>query len=80
MTTFEKVKKLLSDELQIDTEEIKLESELIADLELNSLELAEFVLTCEEKFCIVIKDNDLKRLVSIKDIVNYIDKLTGGAV
>ena len=72
---FEKVKELLVEELQIDGYKIKPESELVADLELNSLELAEFVLTCEEKFKITIKDEDLKTLVCVNDIVEYIEKL-----
>lgn len=70
---FEEVKKLLMNELLIDEHKIKPESELVVDLELNSLELAEFVFTCEEKFGIVIKDSDLKKLVSVGDIVEYIE-------
>lgn len=70
---FEEVKKLLMNELLIDEHKIKPEAELVADLELNSLELAEFVFTCEEKFGIVIKDSDLKKLVSVGDIVEYIE-------
>ena len=73
---FEKVKKLLMEELLIDEHKITLEAELAGDLELNSLELAEFVFTCEEKFGITIKDNDLKTLVKVSDIVEYIEKLT----
>lgn len=75
---FDKVKELLVDELQIDEQKIKPEAELVADLELNSLELAEFVLTCEETFGITIKDNDLKSLVTVGDIVEHIQELTGG--
>ena len=73
---FEKVKKLLMEELLIDENKITPEAELAGDLELNSLELAEFVFTCEEKFGITIKDNDLKTLVKVSDIVEYIEKLT----
>jgi len=73
---FEKVKKLLMEELLIDEHKITPDAELAGDLELNSLELAEFVFTCEEKFGITIKDNDLKTLVKVSDIVEYIEKLT----
>jgi acyl carrier protein len=74
---FDKVKRLLVDELQVDESRIKPETELAGDLELNSLELAEFVLTCEEKFGIIIKDDDLKTLVTVGDIVEHIEELTG---
>jgi len=72
---FEKVKKLLSEEMGIDESLITPEARLIKDLELNSLELAEFILTCEEKFKISIKDDDLKKLVCVKDIADYLESL-----
>ena len=72
---FEKIKKLLVEEMGIDAKLITPDAKLIADLELNSLELAEFILTCEEEFQIEIEDSDLKKLVSIKDIVRYLENL-----
>jgi len=72
---FEQIKKLLVDEMGIDEKLITPEAKLIADLELNSLELAEFILTCEEEFKITIKDDDLKKLVCVKDIVDYVENL-----
>ena len=72
---FEKIKKLLVDQMGVDEKLITPEAKLIADLELNSLELAEFILTCEEEFNISIKDEDLKKLVCVNDIVAYIEGL-----
>ena len=70
---FEKIKKLLVEQMGIDEKLITPEAKLIADLELNSLELAEFILTCEEEFKVSIEDNDLKKLICIKDIVDYME-------
>jgi len=72
---FEKIKKLLVEQMGIDEKLITPEAKLIADLELNSLELAEFILTCEEEFRVSIKDEDLKKLVCVNDIVKYIEDL-----
>lgn len=72
---FEKIKKLLVDQMGIDEKLVTPEARLIADLELNSLELAEFILTCEEEFKISIEDNELKKLVCVNDIVKYIENL-----
>ena len=72
---FEKVKKLLVEQMGIDEKLITPEAKLIADLELNSLELAEFILTCEEEFKLSIRDEDLKKLVCVKDIADYLEKL-----
>ena len=72
---FEKVKKLLVEQMGIDEKLITPEAKLIADLELNSLELAEFILTCEEEFGISIKDEDLKKLVCVSDIAKYLENI-----
>jgi len=72
---FEKVKELLVTNMGIDEKLITPEAKLLADLELNSLELAEFILTCEEEFKISIKDEDLKKLVSVSDIVAYLESV-----
>ena len=70
---FEQVKKLLIENMGIDEKLITPDALLIADLKLNSLELAEFILTCEENFKISIKDEDLKKLACVRDIADYIE-------
>jgi len=72
---FEKIKKLLAEQIGVDEKLITPDARLIKDLELNSLELAEFILTCEEEFKISIEDNELKKLVCVNDIVKYIESL-----
>ncbi len=72
---FEQLKALLVDELQIDPDDIKMESELSADLGINSIELADLVMLCEEKFEITIDDSDIGRFVTVKDVVDYLDTL-----
>ena len=72
---YEQIKKLLVEQMGIDEKLITPEAKLIADLELNSLELAEFILTCEEEFKISIQDEDLKKLVCVNDIAEYIENI-----
>ena len=63
---FETLKKLLVDELQIDPEAISTEAELSADLGINSIELANLIMICEEKFDITIDDDDdIHKLVTV---------------
>ena len=71
---FEKVKQLLADELNINPEEVTPESDLSADLGINSLELADLVLMCEEKFDIVIDDEDLHTFITVGDVANYLER------
>ena len=72
---FEKLKELLVEELQIDAEDITLDAELSSDLGINSIELADLVMLCEEKFDIEIEDTDINRFVTIGDVVNYLETL-----
>ena len=70
---FENVKQFLVDELRVKAEDVTMEAELAGDLGINSLELAELVLACEEKFDVVIEDDDLHQFNTVGDIVNYLE-------
>ena len=72
---FEKLKELLVEELQIDADDITLEAELSGDLGINSIELADLVMLCEDKFDIEIEDTDINKFVTIGDVVNYLETL-----
>ena len=72
---FEKLKALLVEELQIDESEITMEAELANDLNINSIELADLVMMCEEKFGIEITEEDSGRFVTVGDVVAYLETL-----
>lgn len=72
---FEKVKALLIEELSVNADDITLEAELVNDLGINSLELADLVFLCEEKFSIQIDDEQIKDLNTVGDVVNYLETL-----
>ena len=71
---FQEIKKLLIDQMGLDAGSITPEARLIADLKLNSLELAEFILICEDEFGITIEDSDLRKMVKVKDIAEYAER------
>ena len=72
---FEKLKNLFVDELQIDEADITMDAELIKDLGINSIELADLVMLCEEKFDIEIDDEDIHKFVTVGDVVNYLENV-----
>lgn len=72
---FEKLKELLVEELQIDEKEITMDAELSNDLGINSIELADLVLMCEEKFSIEIAEEDSNKFITVGDVVNYLETL-----
>lgn len=70
---FERVKEVLVNNLQINEKEITPEAELVNDLGINSLELADLVLSCEETFDIEIDDSSLRKFVTVGDVVTYLE-------
>ena len=69
----ETLKKLLAEELQRDPETVTMDAELASDLGLNSIELANLVMLCEEKFDITIDDDDIHKFVTVGDVVEYLE-------
>ncbi len=74
---FEKFKEILVDELSVNADDIKLEAELVNDLGINSLELADLVLLCEERFDIAIDDDDIQKFTTVGDVVAYMTEKAG---
>ena len=72
---FESFKKVLVEDLRVNPDDITLEAELAGDLGINSLELADLVYSCEEKFNIMIDDEELHNFKTVGDVVNYLEKI-----
>ena len=72
---YEQFVDLLVEELQIDRDEITMDAELSNDLGINSIELSDLVMICEDKFEIEINDEDIRQFVTVADVVNYLESL-----
>lgn len=70
---FEKFKNLLVEELQLDEDAITLDAELVNDLGINSLELADLVMLCEDNFDVQISDEACREFVTVGDVVKYLE-------
>ena len=71
---FETLKKFLVDELHVNEADITMEAELSGDLGINSLELADLVYVCEEKFNLEIADEALHGFITVGDVVRYLEE------
>jgi len=69
---FEEIKKILVEEFSIDEDKITLEAEFVNDLGINSLELADLVFICEDKFNVTFEEDDLHTFLTVGDVVNYL--------
>ncbi|MBR6676930.1 MAG: acyl carrier protein [Clostridia bacterium] len=70
---FDKVKDLLVNELDIAEADIALDTQLVNDLGINSLELADLVLLCEDNFGVSISDDDIHKFITVGDVVAYLE-------
>ena len=72
---YEKFVELLVEELQINRDDITMEAELANDLGINSIELADLVMLCEDKFEIEFDDDDIRKFTTVGDVVAYLESL-----
>ena len=70
---FEKIKSFLSTQMNIDENLITMDATFIEDLNIDSLDLVELILTLEEEFSIIISEEDAEKLSTIGDVVNYVN-------
>lgn len=68
----EKIKEIVADQLGIDEDDIKLESNFKEDLEADSLDLFELVMALEEEYGVEILSEDLEKIATVNDIIEYL--------
>ncbi len=71
---FDKIKSILVNDLSVDENLVKPEAELVNDLGINSLELADLILLCEERFGITVEDDDIHKFITVGDVVSYLEE------
>jgi acyl carrier protein len=60
----------------LNEDEVKLEASLVDDLGADSLDIVELVMAMEEEFEMEIPDEDAEKIVTVKDILDYVKKRT----
>lgn len=71
---FEKIKNILLEQLDVEENEIKLESKLIEDLGADSLDVAEIISAVEGEFDVEFDKKSLSNVETIQDIINILEK------
>lgn len=70
---FEKLRKILSDQLEISEDIITLESDIESDLGANSLDLVDLVMSIEDEFGIEVPEELIEKVHTVGDVVNFIE-------
>ncbi len=69
----EKVKEILLDYTEVPVGEITLKTDLVNDLDFNSLDVVNIVVAFEDEFEIEIPDKAIRDLTTVEDIVKYLE-------
>jgi len=70
--TFEQVRDIIVDTLSCDAEQVTPDTNLVEDLEADSLEIVELSMALQEKLGAGIEDEDLEKIHTVQDILDYI--------
>jgi acyl carrier protein len=79
MSTFDKVKKIIVEQLGVDESEVTPEASITDDLGADSLDQVELVMAFETEFNIDIPDEEAEKIKTVGDAVKRIDESTAGA-
>lgn len=71
---FEKVRKIICDQFDLDEDDVTPETLLEEDLEADSLDLVDLVMSFEDEFHMEVPDEEVENIKTVGDIVKYIEE------
>ena len=74
MTIQQEVIDIIVEQLGVDGADVTTEKSFVEDLNADSLDLTELIMTFEERFGFEISEEDAEKLKTVADVVDYIDK------
>jgi len=73
-TTFDRLKKLIVEQLGVDEGEVTPTASFVEDLNADSLDLVELIMSLEEEFGMEISDEDAEKIQKVSDAVEFIEE------
>ena len=71
---FEKIKTITAEQLGIDEDEITMETSFADDLDADSLDMVELMMSLEEEFDLEISEEDAEKIVTVSDAAQYVNE------
>ena len=73
-TTHDRLKKIIVEQLGVDEEEVQPQASFVEDLNADSLDLVELIMSLEEEFGMEISDEDAEKIQKVQDAVDFIEE------
>ena len=73
-TVYERLQVIVAEQLGVETEQVTREAEFIQDLNADSLDMVELVMSLEEEFSIEISDEEVENIRTVGDAVDFIEE------
>ena len=73
MTTFDKIKEMIVDQLDVEADEVTMDANIQDDLGADSLDIVDLVMAVEDEFEVKIEDDVVEGMKTVGDIVKFID-------
>ncbi|MDY6967461.1 MAG: acyl carrier protein [Spirochaetota bacterium] len=70
---FEKIKRLIIDQLGVNETEVTMEASFVDDLGADSLDTVELVMALEEEFDLEISDEEAEKIITVGDVIKFIE-------
>ena len=74
MAVADKVKSIIVEQLGVDEEEVTPQASFVEDLNADSLDLVELIMSLEEEFGMEISDEDAEKIQKVQDAVDFIEE------
>ncbi len=72
---FERLRELISEKLNVDSDDIAMDTSFSDDLEADSIALFELIMAIEEEFDVEVEDESIENISTVGDIVNYLEEM-----
>ena len=73
-STYDRLKQIVAEQLGVDESEVTPQASFVDDLNADSLDLVELIMSLEEEFGMEIPDEDAERIRTVQEAVDYVEE------
>lgn len=73
---FERIRQILMEQLDLEESKVTMESDIVEDLEADSLDVVDLIMSMEDEFGVEVPDDQIEGFKTVGDIVRYVEENT----